>query len=97
MNSAPTASLLSHHNFTAIHMATPKFVFIGHLTNNFRNLPGIIKVEVYRIVQSGPRRGAETFIGYAEGEQFARLVGPLINAAEECLRRPNEKSITGLC
>jgi len=71
-------------SFTAVRVATWTHVFIAHLGPNFRSLPSISKVEVYKL---GRDCYTETFIGYADRDQIARLAAPLINAAHRALRR----------
>ncbi len=76
-------SIIRHVNFKAVRVATKTHVFIGIFGRNFSKLPSIDKVECYRI---GRDHYTETFIGYVDGKQVARLTGALIVAAEIALR-----------
>lgn len=72
-------SLLRHYNFTAVRVAAESHVFIGKLAGNWPALPTLDWIEVYRVEADGY---TETFLGYATPEQRARLLAPMVRAAE---------------
>ena len=75
-------SIIRWPSFTAVRLATRSHVFIGHLVSAARG-ERIEKIEVYRI---GRDHYTETFIGYADREQLARLTAPMLVAAREARR-----------
>lgn len=48
-------------------------VYIAHLVSNWKNLPGVKQIEMYKVTTKGRYRGLENFVGYAEGREKAKL------------------------